>query len=103
MSKYKAQLICINSSNWEFEGKKGTRHQAQMIITSAREVEGKMLEETFVVRKNLPETYLGTPPGEYLLELAPFADGKGMLDFRVVSLVPLGGRPSPKAAAAAAS
>ncbi|MEW1781289.1 hypothetical protein AB0305_03715 [Arthrobacter sp. NPDC080086] len=104
MSKYKAQLICINSSDWEFEGKKGTRHQAQLIITSAREVDGKQVEETFVARKNLPEQYVGTPAGEYLLELTPFADSKGMLDFRVASLVPFG-RPSasPKAAATASA
>ncbi|WP_343549431.1 hypothetical protein [Ralstonia sp.] len=101
MSKYKAQLIAINSQDWEFDGKKGTRHQAQLIITSAREVEGKTLEETFVARKNLPEQYLGTPPGEYLLELAPFADGKGMLDFRIVAMTPYGQRPQAKAAATA--
>lgn len=102
MSKYKAQLICINSSDWEFDGKKGTRHQAQLIITSGREVDGKTVEETFVARKNLPEQYVGTPAGEYLIELTPFADSKGMLDFRVASLVPLG-RPQAKAAATASA
>jgi hypothetical protein len=101
MSKYKAQLIAINSQDWEFDGKKGTRHQAQLIITSAREVDGKTVEETFVARKNLPEQYLGTPAGEYLLELAPFADGKGMLDFRIVAMTPYGQRPQAKAAATA--
>ncbi|CAJ0729107.1 hypothetical protein [Ralstonia pickettii] len=102
MSKYKAQLICINSNDWEFDGKKGTSHVAQLVITSAREVEGKVVEETFVARKKLPESYLGTAPGEYLIELAPFADAKGMLDFRVASLVPYNAaRPTPKAAATA--
>lgn len=89
--KFKAQLFVVNSSDWKFQDKSGTKHVAQMLITSAhQDDDGKTVEETFVARLKVPETMKDTPPGEYLTELRPFADANGNLDFKVVKLVPFG-------------
>ncbi|MDE4920190.1 hypothetical protein ACUXAV_006131 [Cupriavidus metallidurans] len=99
--KFKAQLFVVNSSDWEFEGRKGTKHEAQMLITSSREEEGKQVEHTFVARLKIGEHLKDTPPGEYLTELRPFADSKGNLDFAVAAFIPYG-RPAANAKSGAA-
>jgi len=87
--KFKAQIFVINRKDWSFDGKSGTTYSAQMLVTSAREEDGKMVEDVFVARLKVPEHMKNTQPGEYITELVPFADGNGNLDFRVVALVPL--------------
>lgn len=88
--KFKVQLFAINAKDWEFEGRKGTRYSAQMLVTSGREENGKVVEETFVARMKIAEHLKDTPPGEYLTDLRPYADGNGNLDFAVASFVPFG-------------
>lgn len=87
--KSKVQLIVINSVQKSYEGRQYMQHQAQMIMTHEREINGVMQPETFVCRKNLPDELKDTAPGEYTVELVPYADKNGMLDFRVVGFVPL--------------
>lgn len=89
--KAKIQLIVVNSSQKSYEGRQYMQHQVQMVMTFEREVNGIVQSETFVCRKNLPEELKDTVPGEYNVELVPYADKNGMLDFRVVGLVPLRG------------
>lgn len=100
--KFKAQVFVINRKDWSFEGKSGTSYSAQMLVTSAREVDGKMIDDVFVARLKVPEHMKDTQPGEYITELAPFADGNGNLDFRVVALVPFS-RPAANAKAPASA
>ncbi|MGO4158234.1 hypothetical protein [Cupriavidus sp. YAF13] len=94
--KFKVQLFAINSKDWEYEGRKGTTYSAQMLVTSAREENGKVVEETFVARMKIAEHLKETAPGEYLTDLRPYADSNGNLDFAVASFVPFG-RPAANA------
>ncbi|CAJ0790284.1 hypothetical protein R77560_01988 [Ralstonia thomasii] len=101
-NKYKVEIFSVNKKDWKFDGKEGTSYTAQMLVKSARDEDGKVIEEVFVARKKLPEQFINIPtPAEYVIELAPFADGNGNLDFRITSLVPLQKMPVAKAAAAA--